>query len=136
MNGRKAAAASRVAADPLQARPTAICTPSRSPMRLVLAPDSFKGSLSAAEVCAAMAEGIRRVVPEAEIRAIPMADGGEGTTEAPPPSTPEHATSSWASAARPPMIWAPAWPKPWGCAFCGLMARPSPLPWPEARWGR
>ena len=51
-------------------------------MRLVLAPDSFKGSLSAPQVCAAMAKGIRRVLPEAEIRAIPMADGGEGTTEA------------------------------------------------------
>ena len=51
-------------------------------MRLVLAPDSFKGSLSAPQVCAAMAEGIRRVVPEAEIREIPLADGGEGTTEA------------------------------------------------------
>ncbi|MFN5464659.1 MAG: glycerate kinase [Cyanobacteriota bacterium] len=51
-------------------------------MRVVLAPDSFKGSLDAAEVCAAMAGGIRRVVPGAEIRAIPMADGGEGTTAA------------------------------------------------------
>ena len=51
-------------------------------MRVVLAPDSFKGSLSAPQVCAAMAQGIRRVVPKAEIRAIPMADGGEGTTEA------------------------------------------------------
>jgi glycerate kinase len=51
-------------------------------MRLVLAPDSFKGCLAAAEVCAAMAVGIRRVTPEAEIHAIPLADGGEGTTEA------------------------------------------------------
>ena len=51
-------------------------------MRLVLAPDSFKGALGATQACAAMAEGIRRVVPEAEIRAIPLADGGEGTIEA------------------------------------------------------
>ena len=51
-------------------------------MRLVLAPDSFKGSLTAAEVCVAMAEGIRRAAPEADIRAIPLADGGEGTTKA------------------------------------------------------
>lgn len=43
MNGRKAAAASRVAADPLQARPTAICTPSRSPMRLVARPRFLQG---------------------------------------------------------------------------------------------
>jgi glycerate kinase len=51
-------------------------------MRVLLAPDSFKGGLSAAQACAAMAEGIRRAAPEAEIRAIPLADGGEGTTEA------------------------------------------------------
>lgn len=51
-------------------------------MRVVLAPDSFKGALGAAQACAAMAEGLRRVVPDAEIRAIPLADGGEGTTEA------------------------------------------------------
>ncbi|MFI0403734.1 MAG: glycerate kinase [Cyanobium sp.] len=51
-------------------------------MRVVLAPDSFKGGLSAAQVCVAMAEGIRRAAPEADIRAIPLADGGEGTTEA------------------------------------------------------
>ena len=51
-------------------------------MRVLLAPDSFKGALGAAQACAAMAEGIRRVAPDTEIRAIPLADGGEGTTEA------------------------------------------------------
>jgi len=51
-------------------------------MRFLLAPDAFKGCLSAGEVCAALAVGIRRVLPEAAIRAIPLADGGEGTTEA------------------------------------------------------
>jgi glycerate kinase len=51
-------------------------------MRIVLAPDSFKGALSAARACEAMAAGIRRVLPRAEIRPIPLADGGEGTTEA------------------------------------------------------
>ena len=51
-------------------------------MRILLAPDSFKGALGAAQACAAMAEGIRRVAPDTEIRAIPLADGGEGTTEA------------------------------------------------------
>lgn len=51
-------------------------------MRILLAPDAFKGSFSAAEVCEALAEGIRRVLPEASLRAIPLADGGEGTTEA------------------------------------------------------
>ncbi|MEB3334227.1 MAG: glycerate kinase, partial [Cyanobacteriota bacterium] len=52
------------------------------PPRLLLAPDAFKGSLSAPRVCGALAEGVRRVVPGAALRAIPLADGGEGTTEA------------------------------------------------------
>ncbi|NQU76558.1 MAG: glycerate kinase [Planctomycetes bacterium] len=51
-------------------------------MRIILAPDSFKGSLTAAEACRAMAEGVLRAIPTAETIAVPMADGGEGTTEA------------------------------------------------------
>lgn len=51
-------------------------------MKIVIAPDSFKGSLNAPQVCDAIANGVRRVVPEAEIVAIPMADGGEGTVDA------------------------------------------------------
>ncbi|BCJ88046.1 glycerate kinase [Effusibacillus dendaii] len=50
-------------------------------MKIVLAPDSFKGSLTAKEVCDAMEEGIRRVIPAADIVKIPMADGGEGTVQ-------------------------------------------------------
>lgn len=50
-------------------------------MKIVLAPDSFKGSLTAAQVCAAMEEGIRRFMPDAEVVAAPMADGGEGTVQ-------------------------------------------------------
>ena len=49
---------------------------------IVLAPDSFKGSLSAPAVAAALARGLRRVWPDADIRARPMADGGEGTLDA------------------------------------------------------
>lgn len=48
-------------------------------MKIVVAPDSFKGSLSAFEVARAIEEGIRRVSPQAEVRKIPLADGGEGT---------------------------------------------------------
>ncbi len=48
----------------------------------LLAPDSFKGSLSAIEVCAAMQRGISRAVSAATIQAIPLADGGEGTLDA------------------------------------------------------
>ena len=53
----------------------------RSPI-VVLAPDSFKGSLDARSVCAAMARGLARVWPGADVRACPMADGGEGTLDA------------------------------------------------------
>jgi len=51
-------------------------------MHIVIAPDSFKECLSATKVAAAISEGIRRVVPEAEITCIAFADGGEGTVEA------------------------------------------------------
>lgn len=51
-------------------------------MKIVIAPDSFKGSLSAVGACQAIAAGIGRVLPEAQITSIPMADGGEGTVEA------------------------------------------------------
>jgi glycerate kinase len=49
---------------------------------IVLAPDSFKGALSALEVAEALAVGLRRVWPEAGLRLMPMADGGEGTLDA------------------------------------------------------
>jgi glycerate kinase len=51
-------------------------------MKIVLAPDKFKGSLSAREACEAMERGVRRVWPDAEVVSIPLADGGEGTVEA------------------------------------------------------
>jgi glycerate kinase len=51
-------------------------------MKIVLAPDKFKGSLSAPEVAEAVARGVRRAAPGAEIDFCPMADGGEGTVEA------------------------------------------------------
>ncbi len=51
-------------------------------MRIIVAPDSFKGSLTAREAAQAMARGIRQVFPESEILEIPIADGGEGTVEA------------------------------------------------------
>lgn len=51
-------------------------------MKIVVAPDSFKESLSAVEVADAIARGIREVLPQAEIDLCPMADGGEGTVEA------------------------------------------------------
>ncbi|RQH07367.1 glycerate kinase [Paraburkholderia dinghuensis] len=56
--------------------------PSSDTPVVVIAPDSFKGSLSADAVAAAIAEGIRRARPDADIRICPMADGGEGTLDA------------------------------------------------------
>jgi len=50
-------------------------------MKLLLAPDAFKGSLSAAEAAEAMAAGIRSVMPEAEVISMPLADGGEETLD-------------------------------------------------------
>ncbi|OMF99929.1 glycerate kinase [Paenibacillus sp. FSL R7-0337] len=47
----------------------------------VLAPDSFKESMTAKEVCAAMETGLRKIYPEATYIHVPMADGGEGTVQ-------------------------------------------------------
>ncbi|WP_122820840.1 glycerate kinase [Varibaculum vaginae] len=49
-------------------------------MKFVLAPDSFKGTMTAATVAATMSAGVRDVFPDAECIEVPMADGGEGTT--------------------------------------------------------
>ncbi|MGP0062478.1 MAG: glycerate kinase [Isosphaeraceae bacterium] len=51
-------------------------------MRVVIAPDKFKGSLTAAQAAQAMARGVARVSPDARIEQVPMADGGEGTVDA------------------------------------------------------
>ena len=51
-------------------------------MRVLVAPDSFKGSLTAVQAARAMSRGVRAVFPEAEVREVPIADGGEGTVEA------------------------------------------------------
>lgn len=47
----------------------------------VLAPDSFKESMTAKEVCIAMEKGLRKVYPEANYVHVPMSDGGEGTVQ-------------------------------------------------------
>jgi glycerate kinase len=51
-------------------------------MRIVVAPDSYKGSVSAIGVADAIERGIHAVFPEADVRKVPIADGGEGTVEA------------------------------------------------------
>jgi len=51
-------------------------------MKVIVAPNSFKGSLSASQAAAAIAQGVRQALPDAEVVEIPVADGGEGTVEA------------------------------------------------------
>lgn len=51
-------------------------------MRIIIAPQALKGSLTATEAGQAIALGVHAVYPEAEVKIIPMADGGEGTVEA------------------------------------------------------
>ncbi|MFB8349004.1 glycerate kinase family protein [Streptomyces niveus] len=50
--------------------------------RIVIAPSGFKESLSAAQVAESIAEGVLRVIPDADMDLIPLVDGGEGTAEA------------------------------------------------------
>ena len=51
-------------------------------MKFVFAPDSFKGSLTAQEMCAFLAEEAQRAFPGCETVSLPVADGGEGTADA------------------------------------------------------
>ena len=53
----------------------------RRPRRVLLAIDSFKGSVSSSQAESAVAEGVRRVWPDAQVSALPLADGGEGTLD-------------------------------------------------------
>jgi len=50
-------------------------------MRILIAPDAFKGSLTSVEAAVAMVSGIRAAMPDAEIITMPLADGGEGTLD-------------------------------------------------------
>ncbi|WP_454199878.1 glycerate kinase [Nocardia sp. Marseille-Q1738] len=53
-----------------------------STARVILAPDKFKGSLSAPQVAVALAAGLTRSAPNVDARLVPVADGGDGTVEA------------------------------------------------------
>ncbi|MDI5005836.1 glycerate kinase, partial [Salmonella enterica subsp. enterica serovar Cerro] len=50
-------------------------------MKIVIAPDSFKESLSAMAVAEAIEKGFREIYPDADYVKVPMADGGEGTVQ-------------------------------------------------------
>lgn len=51
-------------------------------MKIVCAPDSFKGSMTAMQAARALADGVRAVVPDAQCEVVPLADGGEGFAQA------------------------------------------------------
>src|SRR6185369_12276848 len=51
-------------------------------MKVVIAPDSFKESLSASDVAEQIAAGFREVFPDSDYAMVPLADGGEGTVQA------------------------------------------------------
>lgn len=50
--------------------------------KILLVPDSFKGTLSSRQVCQVMSGQLRRFFPQAQVKSIPVADGGEGSVEA------------------------------------------------------
>lgn len=50
--------------------------------KIVLAPDSFKGTMSSQKICEIMEQAVRAVLPDAEVCALPVADGGEGSVDA------------------------------------------------------
>ncbi|MBQ8345301.1 MAG: glycerate kinase [Clostridia bacterium] len=64
-------------------------------MKIVVAMDSFKGSLSTSEAGEAVAEGLRAACPEASVTVCPLADGGEGTVEAVLAATGGRRVSVW-----------------------------------------
>ena len=50
-------------------------------MKIVLAPNAFKGSLTATEAALAMEAGIKKILPRAEVVRVPVADGGDGLVD-------------------------------------------------------
>lgn len=67
---------------PLPAVPGLITHPEAVHVKIVIAPDSFKESLSAPAVAQAIAQGVLKAAPHAQVVCVPMADGGEGTVRA------------------------------------------------------
>ena len=64
-------------------------------MKIVIAPDSYKESLSASEVAQAIEKGFREIFPDAQYVSVPVADGGEGTVEAMIAATQGSEYSAW-----------------------------------------
>ena len=67
---------------PRGTRPRASAPRARAPVRVIVAPDKFKGSATAAQAAAAIAAGLLQARPDLEVAELPVADGGEGTVAA------------------------------------------------------
>jgi glycerate 2-kinase len=67
---------------PHATNPHGLNRPDPRSIRVLVAPDKFKGSLTAAEVAACLARGLRSAGPRLDVREIPVADGGDGTVDA------------------------------------------------------
>ena len=50
--------------------------------KIIIIPDSFKGTLSSKDACCIMADAARKIFPHADVIQVPIADGGEGTVDA------------------------------------------------------
>ncbi|MCD6389895.1 MAG: glycerate kinase [Desulfobulbaceae bacterium] len=50
-------------------------------MKIIAAPNAFKGSLTATEAAIAMEAGIKKILPDAEVLQVPVADGGDGLVD-------------------------------------------------------
>ena len=85
---------------------------------VLIASDKFKGSLTAAEVGAAVGAGLRRVVPDLDVVVVPVADGGDGTLAA--------AFAAGYSRSRSPRPGRPASPS--------TPATPGTMTWPWSNW--
>ena len=88
-------------------------------MRILIAPDKFKGSLSAAQAARAMSDGVLMALPDATVDACPMADGGEGTVEAVVSATGAEVHSTAVSGPLPGQRVTAAWALTDGSGFAG-----------------
>ena len=113
-------------------------------MKIIIAPDSFKDSLSAAGVAQAIVEGLAQVWPDAQMIQCPMADGGEGTVDAVlaachgelrrqtvrgPLGAPVDARWGWLADSHTAII---EWPKPAACNCCRRTSATRAEPPPSA----
>ena len=111
-------------------------------MRVVIAPDSFKGSIGAAEAAAALAGGWRAVRSRDEVLCVPLADGGEGTLDVLAAAVRAPAGSQAGSPARRASRWTargwscPAVSRPWNWPGpAGCRCSPGPIRWARTRPG-